>query len=90
MRGIAALLLVCAACAHGGQKPQPAAGDAGAERQRLFELPAGILHAEAREKVLLVTIILVGSSEPVPSGNLFYFWDVAYLFFIGDRDRLAQ
>ena len=51
MRRIAALLLVCAACAHGGQKPQPAARDAASERQRLFELPAGILHAEARESM---------------------------------------
>src|SRR2546423_6427784 len=49
MRTLAGILLVCCACAHATRQPQPAVHDAAAERQRLFEMPASILHTEARE-----------------------------------------
>jgi tetratricopeptide (TPR) repeat protein len=48
MRRFAAVLLSAVACAHAPQRATPVV-DRAAERRRLLELPAAILHKEARE-----------------------------------------
>jgi tetratricopeptide (TPR) repeat protein len=66
MRKLAALLLACCACAHAPRQPQPIAHDAAAERRRLFEMPAAILHKEARE------LMAQGKWEPAEARLLAY------------------
>src|SRR2546430_2479994 len=49
MRFFFAMLIATCACAHAAQRRTKGAQAAAAERQRLFELPAAILHLQARE-----------------------------------------
>ena len=49
MRCLFAILIASCACAHAPHARSTGAQAAAAERQRLFELPAAILHLQARE-----------------------------------------